>query len=109
MEIYILLLALLIVGAEDIALGSVKLSTEAGFSHWFFLGLLFYLLVAIFLRTALNVEGIGYINTIWSALSVPTSIIIGSIWFGETLTNTQYLAAGLATVATVLLSIEGRV
>lgn len=105
MQIYVLILALMIVGAEDIALGGIKMSTDGG-GRWFFIGLLFYLLVAVFLRTALLTEGIGYINTIWSALSVPTSILVGFLWFGETLTGVQLLAASLATVAAVLLSVE---
>jgi multidrug transporter EmrE-like cation transporter len=104
MQIYVLLLALLIVASEDIALASIKQSETPGMAHWFLVGLLFYLLVAIFLRTSFSETGIGLMNTLWSALSVPTSILVGYLWFNEKLTSVQLLAAGLATVAAVLVS-----
>lgn len=102
--IYVLLLALLIVASEDIALASIRQSENPGMSHWFIIGLLFYLLVAIFLRTSFTTTGIGLMNTLWSALSVPTSVLMGYIWFGEKMTNLQLVAAGLATVASVLVA-----
>lgn len=104
MEVYVLLLALLIVASENVALAGIKNSDSPGMAHWFFIGLLFYLLVAIFLRASFATTGIGLMNTVWSALSVPSAVLVGYIWFGEKLTTSQLIAAGLATAAVVLVS-----
>lgn len=72
--------------------------------HWKFLGaLLAYNIVPVILLLCLKYDGIGNTNFYWNILSTVFVFIIAFYYFGEKITNTQFIGVILALFGTFLV------
>jgi drug/metabolite transporter (DMT)-like permease len=76
--------------------------------HWrFILAILVYVCVPIFLLLSLKYEGVGNMNFYWNVLSTVFVFIIAIYYFGERVTNSQFIGIILALFGVFLVIHNG--
>lgn len=66
--------------------------------YYFLIGMVFYTMVAFFLTKSFNYEGMGIVNTLWSAFSVLLVVLVGYFYFNEQVNLAQI--GGMSSVVT---------
>lgn len=67
------------------------------------LGCVGYVLVAIMLNTVYKTSDISTFNTVWSALSVVSASLVGTLMFGETVTPRKMAGISLVLIAILMM------
>jgi multidrug transporter EmrE-like cation transporter len=100
----ILIYILIIVIAEAIAQTCLKNYSNSKKFIYFFAGLIFYGLVAWALCQSYNINGgVGFVNLIWSALSIISSFTIGILFFKEVIHFHDIIAIILISIGVLIL------
>lgn len=74
---------------------------------WMFVIAVFcYILIAYTLVKTYELENIGFVNALWSGLTLIAVALVGYFVFDETFNNQEYFAIALIFAGTVLLGIQ---
>ena len=74
---------------------------------WMFIIAIFcYITIAYVLVKTYELENIGFVNALWSGITLISVAIIGYFLFDERFTNQEYAAIGLILAGTLLLGIQ---
>lgn len=77
-------------------------------AHWKFgIALLVYAIVPVLLLYSMRYEGIGNMNFYWNVLSTVFVFLIAIYYFGEKVTNTQFIGIILALFGVFLVVKNG--
>lgn len=94
---------LLIVLSETLAMSCFKKSLDD--SRFFLAGILFYTLVGFLLCQTYKFKGLALTNSLWSALSVLATTIVGVMLFKETLHTHDYFAILLIVSGVMIMKL----
>ena len=74
---------------------------------WMFIvAVICYLLIVYTLTKTYNYENIGFVNALWSGLTLVVVAMIGYFFFDESFNNQEYVGIGLILAGTILLGIQ---
>ena len=74
---------------------------------WMFVVAIFcYIMIVYTLVKTYNLENIGFVNALWSGLTLLAVALTGYLLFDETFNNTEYVALALIFLGTMLLGIQ---
>lgn len=93
----IILVAILIAFVETTAQNILKSSEQ--WSMTYLLGLLLYMLVGYMLHWAYGIFPLSKLNTIWSGISIITSLVFGYLFYEEKITHWTILSIIFAVSA----------
>lgn len=97
------LYVLLILISETVAISFLKKFSLDSNYLYFVVGILFYLLVSVFLVKSFKYEGMGLVNVLWSAFSVIFVVSAGMIFFKETVSYLEVAAMVMIVSGVVVL------
>ena len=72
----------------------------------FIIAVICYLLIVYTLTKTYNYENIGFVNALWSGLTLVVVAMIGYFFFDESFNNQEYVGIGLILAGTILLGIQ---
>ena len=89
--------ALVLTAIEVVGDTAAKVGTQPALTYASYLGL------AHELQRILPHNGMALTNAYWNAMTTVTHAVIGTLYFDEQLSSTQYLGIGLVTLGILLL------
>lgn len=106
---YLLIGALLvfIVGSEAIAQYCIRRCKDEQKMHLFILGVFFYAFVCLGLYIMYGFREIGFVNLLWSCMSILTVMLIGTIFFHENLNIYDIIGIVLVFSGLVFIFMKG--
>ena len=87
--LYLIILGIVIM--EAIAQYFIKKYNEIPSPIYYILGVCFYACVAFLLNTSYNYSSMGMSQMLWSGVSVIAILLVGSIFFGETIEKNEWI------------------
>ncbi len=100
------LYVMLILVSETTALSFLKKFSVSSNYAYFALGVLFYILVSLFLVKSFKYEGMGIVNVLWSAFSVIFVVSVGVLFFKESITYVEMGAMLMILGGVVVLKLH---
>jgi len=74
---------------------------------WMFIIAVFcYITIAYVLVKTYELENVGFVNALWSGITLIAVALLGYFVFEETFNNQEYFAIGLIFAGTILLGIQ---
>ncbi len=70
------------------------------------LGAMCYFAVVVLLARALQAEGVGMVNMMWSVASIMSVFLVGMLFFHERMTAMQLFGAAMAVSGIVILKVS---
>jgi small multidrug resistance pump len=76
-------------------------------THYFFIGILFYIIVCYLLVQSYKYKGMGIVNVLWSGLSILIILSIGIIFFNEKITTYDKIGIFFIILGIFFITYEG--
>jgi multidrug transporter EmrE-like cation transporter len=92
--------------SETTALSFLKKFAQSSQYQYLALGLLFYVLVSLFLVKSFQYENMGIVNVLWSAFSVILVLSVGVLYFKEAISYAEIGAMVLILSGVVILKFQ---
>ena len=100
-------LLLFIVLSEAVAQYCIRRCKEEQKMHLFILGVFFYSFVCLGLYIMYDFRQMGFVNLLWSCMSIITIMIVGTVFFHEHLNIYDLIGIGLVFIGLAFIFIKG--
>ena len=87
--LYIIILSIVIM--ETVAQYFIRKYHELPYPLYYVLGVIFYAVVAYLLHTSYNYTTMGMSQILWSGCGVVSVLLVGSLFFGETIEMNEWV------------------
>lgn len=98
-----LLFIALIIASETAGQGFLKEYATDAHPQFLALGVVCYFVVVMLLSRALQYDGMGAVNLIWSVMSIVAVFIVGMLFFHEHVTTLQITGISLSLMGIAIL------
>ena len=97
--LYLIIFGIVIM--ESIAQYFIKKYNELPYPLYYILGVIFYAFVAYLLNASYNYSSMGMSQMLWSGMSVVSILLVGSLFFGESIELNEWV--GMLFIMTGLI------
>lgn len=104
MQVSIVLLIFIISACEAVGQSIAFIARQAHSMPLFLTSWLVYIGVVYFLYLAYGIQGVGFVNALWSGMTTILMIVIGKLFFKEKLVLRQFFFIGLILVGMIGLA-----
>lgn len=108
MDAKLFLFILLLVFLETIGQFSVRKYNDNRIKWYLLLSITCYIGIVLTLDRIYNMEEIGFVNAIWSGVTLLVVAVLGYYAFEERFSNQEFVAIALIFIGTILLGTSAR-